>query len=437
MAAIARIFATLLLVVVASVEAGAQTPYRARVEAAFQAWLTSDIWPQAEAAGVSRATFDRALKGVTVDWTAPELAPPGVPVKPPSIRWQTEFGSPGAYFNETTLTRLASLGRARIDKWRKTLGAITERYGVPPAILVAIWAKESGFGTAALPEPAIRALATQAFMGYRKDLFRPELIAALEIVESGDIAPERMRSSWAGALGQPQFLPSLFRKYAVDFDRDGKRDIWGSVPDSLASMANYLKAEGWQSGRGWGVEAKVPANVPCTLEGPEQGKPMAEWARLGVTLADGRPLPVAGKRLGYLLMPAGRFGPAFIVSENFYVLKQYNYSDLYALYVGHLADRFADDRPFAAKWQKVGGFSRGDVKGMQDQLVAEGYDVGAVDGLVGYKTRIAVGLWQAKQGQAPTCFPDAEAGAQHPLRRPRLRYRCGGAWQLGLASAEM
>ena len=135
---------------------------------------------------------------------------------------------------------------------------------------------------------------------------------------------------------------------------------------------------------------------------------MAEWARLGVRMADGRPLPVTAKRLGFLLMPAGRFGPAFIVTENFYVLKQYNYSDLYALYVGHLADRFADDRPLSAKWQKVGGFSRGDVKGMQEELVAEGYDVGKVDGLVGFKTRIAVGLWQVKNGQRPTCFPDAK-----------------------------
>ncbi len=408
MATVVRILATVLLLLLAGVTAALAAPDRVQVEAQFQAWLKADIWPEAKAAGVSRATFERALSGVTLDWSLPELSPPGEPVKPPSIRWQSEFGSPGAYFNEKTLTGLARMGRARIDQWRKTLGAIYKRYRVPPAILVAIWAKETGFGQAALPEPALRALATQAFMGYRKDLFRSELIAALEIVESGDVTPARMRSSWAGALGQPQFMPSLFRKYAVDFDRDGKRDIWDSVPDSLASMANYLKAEGWQSERGWGVEAKVPANVPCTLEGPEQGKPMAEWARLGVTLADGKPLPVKAKRQGFLLMPAGRFGPAFIVTENFYVLKQYNYSDLYALYIGHLADRIADDKPFIAKWQKVGGFSRGDVKSMQDQLVAEGYDVGAVDGLVGFKTRIAVGLWQVKQGQAPTCFPDAK-----------------------------
>jgi lytic murein transglycosylase len=410
MATVVR-FATAVLLLLAGITVAAAAADRAEVESQFQAWLVSDIWPEAKAAGVSRAAFDKALAGVTLDWTLPELAPPGKPVKPPSIKWQTEFGSPGAYFNQRILTSLAKLGRGRIDQWRKTLGAIYERYGVPPAILVAIWAKESGFGQENLPEPAIRALATEAFIGYRKDLFRKELIAALQIVASGDVAPERMRSSWAGALGQPQFLPSLFRKYAVDFDRDGKRDIWGSVPDSLASMANYLKGEGWKRERGWGVEAKVPASVSCTLEGPEQGKPMAEWARLGVTQADGRPLPVrgaGGKRPGILLMPAGRFGPAFIVTENFYVLKQYNNSDLYALYIGHLADRFADDRPFVGAWQTVGGFSRGDVKGMQDQLVAEGYDVGNVDGLVGYKTRIAVGLWQEKQGQTPTCFPDAK-----------------------------
>ena len=408
MAALARLAAVLVVIAAGIAGAAAETPYRTRVEADFQKWLVADIWPEAKAAGVSRATFDRALKGMTLDWSLPELAPPGVPVKPPSIKWQSEFGSPGAYFKESTLATLARLGRGRIDEWRKTLGAIYQRYGVPPGILVAIWAKESGFGNAKLPEPALRALATQAFMGYRKELFRPELIAALKIVENGDIAPERMRSSWAGALGQPQFLPSLFLKYAVDFDRDGRRDIWGSEPDSLASMARYLAAEGWKSERGWGVEAKVPATVSCTLEGPEQGKPLAEWARLGVTQANGQPLPVRGKRLGFLLMPAGRFGPAFIVTENFYVLKQYNYSDLYALYVGHLADRFADDRPFIGKWQKVGGFSRGDVKGMQEELVAEGHDVGAVDGLVGFKTRIAVGLWQAKNGQTPTCFPDAK-----------------------------
>ena len=407
MAALVRFAAFLMLAVATLSVARADTPYRERVQREFEAWLVSDIWPEAQKAGVSRGTFDRATHGLKLDWDMPELQPPGVPVKPPKVEWQAEFGSPGAYFKESTLATLARLGRERIDKWRRPLGAIYERYGVPPGILVAIWAKESAFGRAKLPEPALRAIATHAFMGRRKDLFRRELVAALLIVERGDISPERMRSSWAGALGQPQFLPSLFHKYAVDFDRDGRRDIWDSEVDTLASIAHYLRSEGWKPERGWGVEAKVPANIPCTLEGPEQKITMAEWARRGVTQADGSPLPITGDRLGFLLMPAGRFGPAFIVTENFYTLKEYNYSDLYALYIGHLSDRFAGDRAFIGKWGKVGGFSRGDVKGMQDELIAEGYDVGGADGLVGFKTRIAVGLWQEKKGQPPTCFPDA------------------------------
>jgi lytic murein transglycosylase len=406
MATLARLILT-VLALVAGIASAAATPDRARVEVDFQAWLRSNIWPEAKAAGVTPATFDKALTGVTLDWSLPELSPPGEPVRPPSIKWQTEFGSPGAYFDQQRLSRLATMGRARIDTWSKTLSAIQARCGVPASIVVAIWAKESGFGQATLPDSVLRTLATQAFMGYRKDLFRPELIAALQIIQAGDVTPVQMRSSWAGAMGQPQFLPSLFRKYAVDFDHDGRRDIWSSVPDSLASIANYLKGAGWRSQRGWGVEAKAPAKVACTLEGPDQGKPMAEWARLGVTLVDGRPLPVKDKELRYLLMPAGRFGPAFIVTDNFYVLKNYNNSDLYALYIGNLADRFGGGQAFVAQWQKVSGFGRGEVKSMQERLVKDGYDVGAIDGLVGYKTRIAVGLWQAKHGETPTCFPDA------------------------------
>lgn len=380
---------------------------RNAIERQFQSWLVSNVWPEARAAGITRATFDRALGGVALDWDLPELQPPGEPVIPPKVEWQAEFGSPGAYFKESRLAALATAGRDLVTKWQKTLLAIEKRYGVPAPIIVALWGRESDFGRWGAPKSALRVIATQAFMGMRKEMFRPELIAALKIVQRGDVAPEKMRSTWAGALGQPQFTPSVFLKLAVDFDGDGRDDIWDSVPDSLASIANFLKAAGWNPERGWGVEVNVPASVACTLEGPEQGKPMAEWARLGVVQANGAPLPVRAGRTGYLLMPAGRFGPAFIVTENFYVLKQYNYSDLYALFVGHVADRIRDNRRFATAWQGVGGFSRGDVKRMQDELVAEGYDVGKADGLVGYKTRIAVGLWQQRKGQPQTCFPDA------------------------------
>ena len=180
------------------------------------------------------------------------------------------------------------------------------------------------------------------------------------------------------------------------------------MADSMKLAIRYLREAGWNPERGWGLEAKVPGEVACTLEGPEQGKPMEEWAGLGVTRVDGEPLPARKGRVSFLLMPAGRFGPAFMVSENFYVLKDYNYSDLYALYIGHLADRFADNRGFTAKWGKVAGFTRADVRVMQLAFEAQGHDVGGADGLVGFKTRIAVGLWQAKAGAKVTCFPDAK-----------------------------
>jgi lytic murein transglycosylase len=382
---------------------------RPAVETAFQQWIATDLWADATAAGISRATYDRAFAGVALNWDLPELAPPGAPAGAPEPERQAEFRSPAAYFAEDRLDALAKAGRDQMAKWGGMLAAIEKRYGVPGRILVALWARESGYGAAALPYPAIPALATEGFIGRRKDLFRKELLAALQILEAGDIAPERMRSSWAGALGQPQFLPSQFLRYAVDFDGDGKRDIWGSVPDILASMANLLRSQGWARTRGWGLEARVPSGVSCTLEGPDQGKPIAAWAKLGVTKANGDPLPAAsGNRIGFLLMPAGRFGPAFVVTENFYALKAYNYSDLYALYIGHLADRFAGNTPFAGKWGAVGGFSRDEVKAMQDRLAAKGYDVGNADGLIGFKTRIAVGLWQAKAGEKATCFPDAK-----------------------------
>jgi lytic murein transglycosylase len=295
-----------------------------------------------------------------------------------------------------------------LAEWKQSLDAIERRYGVPRGILIAIWARESSFGRASIPHSAIRTLATRAFMGRRKETYRPELIAALQIVEAGDISASRMKSSWAGALGQPQFLPSHVLRYAVDFDGDGRRDIWNSVPDTLASIANYLREAGWDPNRGWGVEVSIPETVACSLEGPEQGKGMAEWAALGLRQTDGRPLPRAEQNLpAFIMLPAGRFGPTFIVSQNFYVLKVYNYSDLYALYVGHLADRLSDNQPFVAGWGKVGGFTRADVAKMQQQFEVQGYDVGGADGLVGFKTRIAVGEWQARNGQRVTCLPDA------------------------------
>ena len=376
---------------------------RGKVEADFRRWLDTDIRLDARRAGISARTLDQVLGALSLDWSLPDLATTKI-----KSQQQSEFRSPAAYFKQSRLSSLASIGRTQLAKWDRTLDAIEQRYGVPRRIIIAIWARESDFGRAILPHNAIRALATEAFMGRRKANFRPELLAALRIIDQGHISADRMKSSWAGALGHPQFLPSSFLQYAVDFDGDGRRDIWGSVPDALASIANYLKQNGWQSGRDWGFEAKVPANVACTLEGPDKGGKIADWVRFGVTRVSGRPFPQGELgREGFLLMPAGRLGPAYIATPNFYVLKTYNESDLYALFIGHLADRLRADRPFVGQWQMTGGFNRHDVQLMQQRLEKKGYDVGGADGLVGFKTRVAVGQWQVKAGRSPTCFPDA------------------------------
>jgi membrane-bound lytic murein transglycosylase B len=230
------------------------------------------------------------------------------------------------------------------------------------------------------------------------------------MVERGLARRDTMKSSWAGALGQPQFLPTSFLDHAVDFDGDAKPDIWNSAPDTLASIAKYLAAYGWVPGRDWGFEVSVPESVSCALEGPDRGKPISDWAALGVSRVGGKPFPASElKAEGFLLMPAGRSGPAFIVTPNFYVLKEYNESDLYALFVGHGADRIAHgDRKFAAGWGKVGGLYRSDVAALQRGLEAKGYDVGGADGLPGFRTRRSIGEWQEKNGRAATCFPDAE-----------------------------
>ena len=351
---------------------------------------------------------------MTLNWDLPDLVPPGS--APPKRRDQSqaEFSSPGAYFSEKRLQNLAAAGRSLATKHAATLKQIEATYGVPGEIVVAIWGRESGFGRAKLPHRAIEVLATKAFMSTRKDMFRSELIAALHMIEGGDISASGMMGSWAGALGQPQFMPSSYLKHAVDFDGDGHRDIWNSVPDSLASIANYLSREGWQTGRDWGFEVTIPGNVTCAQEGPDLAKPVSAWAGSGIARVSGKPFPASELRAeGMMLVPAGRHGPQFVVTPNFYVIKQYNNSDLYALFIGNLADRIAyGSGPFKARWGNVGKMLRSDVLAMQKALVAKGYDVGKVDGLAGYKTRRSLGNWQAKNGLEPTCFPDASLKAR-------------------------
>ncbi|MFA7416664.1 MAG: lytic murein transglycosylase [Rhizobium sp.] len=382
---------------------------KSAVEQQFQIWLQRDLWPQAEKAGVSRQGFEKAIAGLRLNWGLPDLVPPGS--TPPKERKQSqaEFSSPGAYFSEKRLQGLAASGRNLAERYASTLKKIEAAYGVPGSVVVAIWGRESGFGQAKLPYSAMEVLATKAFMSTRKDLFRRELISALHMIDGGDISASRMMGSWAGALGQPQFMPTSYLKHAVDFDGDGRRDIWGSVPDSLASIANYLSQRGWQRGRDWGFEVAIPAGVSCAQEGPDRAKPLSAWTSQGITRISGKRFPAGEMGVStMMLVPAGTHGPEFLVTPNFYVLKEYNNSDLYALFIGNLADRIAyGSGAFAGSWADVGKMLRSDVLAMQQALVAKGYDVGNIDGLPGYKTRRSLGDWQQKNGISPTCFPDA------------------------------
>ena len=288
------------------------------------------------------------------------------------------------------------------------LAATARATGVPAHIILAIWGRESAYGRASIPHDAMRVLGTKAFMSRRADYFTSELIAALRIVDAGHVGPRAMRSSWAGALGQPQFMPSNFLRYAADGDGDGRADIWGSEADTIASIGTYLAQHGWQSGRDWGFEITLPAQLSCTLEGPDKARPIAEWERLGVTRVSGRPFPAAERALpASLMLPAGRNGPAFLVTPNFYVLKDYNESDLYALFVGHVGDRIAYGvGPFAGRWGAQDALTRGDVAQMQVALQGMGLDTGGADGLAGFRTRRSLGTWQEATGRPATCWPD-------------------------------
>lgn len=402
-------FARLLLILATLVPLQAAAASRAEVEAQFRSWLKSDLWPAASRSGIREELFDKAFANVALNWNLPDLVPPGSAPKKERKQSQAEFSSPGSYFSEKRLQGLAATGRSLAAKHASVLNRIEKTYGVPAGIVVAIWGRESGFGRADIPYPVIDVLATKAFMSTRPDLFRRELISALHILASNDVDASKMKGSWAGAMGQPQFLPTSFLKYAVDFDGDGHRDIWNSVPDTLASIANYLAQKGWQRGRDWGFEVTIPDGVSCAQEGPDLAKPIAAWAQTGIRRVGGRDFPSGEKGgSGMMLVPAGTHGPEFIVTPNFYVIKEYNNSDLYALFIGNLADRIGSGGgAFKGDWGDVGRMLRSDVAAMQRALEAKGHDVGGADGLPGYKTRRSLGRWQESAGRRATCFPDA------------------------------
>ena len=326
---------------------------------------------------------------------------------------QPEFDTPANYFNDSTLNALAATGRAELAQWRPSLAAIQKQYGVPASIVVAIWGRETGFGKIDAPFDAVSAIATQGFMGRRPDEFRKQLIVALKILDEGHATRGQLKSSWAGAMGYTQFMPTDFENYAVDFDGDGKRDIWGSIADALASTGNSLKVQGWDGAKSWGYEVSLPASFDCTLQGPDKARPIGDWMKLGVSrvqngASGASTFPQeALADPAFIVLPAGMKGPAFLATDNFSVLKLYNNSDVYAIFVGHVADMIATNASakFAGAWQPVERLPRDRIQRFQEVLVAQGYDVGKVDGLAGFKTRAAIGLTEKKLGLPLTCYP--------------------------------
>ncbi len=385
--------------------AAAAMPARA-ADPAFQKWL-EDLWPQAQALGISRRTFDAATHGLEPDLTLPDLDLPGREGVPP--RGQAEFvQTPADYIKEATIARLAEQAKKLAAEHARTLAAIEQQFGVPGNVLLAIWGRETAFGGYKLPKNAFTVLATQGYYGRRKDMFRQELLYALKMLEEGHVKLVDMRSSWGGAMGLTQFLPSEFYKYGVDFDGDGKKDIWRSVPDALASAAEQLVGKGWQRGMRWAYEVRAPQGVDCTIGVPEVTRPLGEWLGQGFALAYGRkPAAAELKEPASLLLPEGVYGPAFLTLKNYYVIKEYNFSDLYVLFVGHLSDRISDPRPFETPWSKNTQLRTAQVEAMQRTLAKLGLYKDKIDGKAGMLTRAAVGAYQKANRLKVDCWPTA------------------------------
>ena len=399
-------FFTAFIGLFAALMANAPAIDRDAINGQFNNWLNKDFYNDALKSGISAGTFSEALSTVTPNLALPDLVIPGEKPKAQKRQNQAEFSAPANYFSAKTLAHLISDGKTRLSENRGALKKIEKQYGVPASIALAIWGRETNYGNVKIPYNAFEVLATKAFMSTRKDMFKTELIAALTIVQDHYMDAASMKSSWAGALGQPQFMPTSYLKYAVDFDGDGHRNIWTSTPDTLASIANYLKLNGYKANAGWGYEVKVPETVGCFLEGPDQGKMLSEWQKLGVLPQSDKNDPELDKsRPLYLLMPEGRLGPAFLVTDNFYVLKSYNMSDLYALFIAAVSDGIEGKSGFIAPWQKIDELYQSDVLNLQTKLQSQGYDIGKADGFAGFKTRRSIGLWQQKHGQKQTCFP--------------------------------
>lgn len=289
-------------------------------------------------------------------------------------------------------------GKAMLDRYADALGRIETRFGVSRYVLVALWGVESDFGRNFGNRPVVQSLATLSCYGHKPGYYQSELLAALSILQQGDVKPDRFVGSWAGAFGHTQFMPSTFQRNAIDMEGDGHPDIIASVPDALASTANYLRKSGWTTGLPWGFEVKLPTGF-AGPSGRKNRHPMAFWAAHGIRRIDGAPL---GSEEAGLLLPAGRNGPAFLVTRNFDAIYAYNAAETYALAIGHLSDRLRGGGPLATAWPTDDpGLARVDRRELQERLAGKGYEIGNRDGVMGTKTRAAIAAYQQSLGRTP------------------------------------
>lgn len=358
---------------------------------------------EALAAGIDASVFDQAFKGLQPD---PEVVA--------SDRSQPEFSRPVWEYLEGALSLpRISIGQRLLNQYEALLKQLEAKYGVNRHILVAIWGMESSFGRNIGDKSVIRSLATLAHEGRRPDFAKTQLLAALKILQNGDISLERMQGSWAGAMGQTQFIPTTYQDYAVDFDGDGRRDIWDSVADALASTAHYVQASGWDNRHTWGFEVHLPKNFDYALADPDIRKPLTDWRRLGVIIPS---LPGQDVALGTLVLPAGYRGPAFLVLDNFRAILQYNNSTSYALAINLLAERFNGGGRILARWPKEQRIlSRSERLELQTRLNELGFNSGVPDSIIGANTRRAIRAYQQQLGWPADGYPTPELLAQ--LRR--------------------
>lgn len=346
------------------------------------------LWPMAKARGVSQSAFEASFAGYNYLPKVMELT-----------KKQPEFSQTvQQYIDRRVTAAQAQKGKAMRGEWNQTLTGAQQRWGVQPEVVLAIWGMETNFGGFMGGENTIHALATLTEGGYRADFFRDELLTALRIVTDGHVSPKNMVGSWAGAMGHTQFMPSSFMRYAVDYNGDGRKDIWNSVQDALGSTANYLNSHKWRPGETWGYEVKLPNGFDFAAARQMERAPLSQWQAMGIQRVSGRPFPRTSD-IGRLYMPAGALGPTFLVLPNFDVIKRYNNSDSYALAVGHLADRIIGGGSFVTPWP-AGDYAltKAQRAELQTLLDRAGFDVGSPDGVIGPKTRAAVVAYQTRAG---------------------------------------